>query len=127
MKLLKHFVLVLLLSIISFSGLASTNDGGSSGNVILKRKFEKPGDRPRVPELQSVSCMYDDGLLIIEFAVSEGNCEIYVQPEFGTAITETFDSSDLITTVWVGEEYNEIYIEIHTEKGNEYSGTITLD
>ena len=125
MKFLK-LILLLLFTLSPVISRAYINDDGTV-SISLRKKFDKgTGGRPEQPSLQSISCFYDDGLLIIEFNVSEGECEIVIQTNTGETFYSSFDSSELITTVYTGE-FEEAEIELSTQKGNVYYGTITVN
>ena len=103
--------------------MSTFSSNGDKIVVLSGTHIKKPTDRPKLPELQSVTCFNDEGLFIIEFAVPEGECYIYIETWEGGVFDYYFDSSELISTVYVGK-CKEASIRITTEWGNEYYGLI---
>ena len=110
---------------ISNAILADDGKGSASGSITLIRgRGNSSPTRPKVPTNQLVSCDYVNGLLTIEFKYSEGSCEVALTDvESGMELFYTMDSEELIASFFVGE-IGEFTIEISTESGNTYSGTL---
>lgn len=129
MKLLKSFLIFLTsgLCLVPQIVYSSTQgDGNPSGTTILIKDNggKITGGRPRVPSNQQVCCSYANGLLTIAFKYAEGNCEVALTDvESGIEAFYTIDSEELSATIFVGE-VGELFVEISTENGNIYSGTL---
>lgn len=78
-----------------------------------------PIGRPRSANRQQIHCHYNDGMLFIQFAISEGNCELtIVDNETGESVIYYFDSS-IGSFINIGN-INSFDLYIETEKGNFY-------
>ena len=117
-------------SILSTVALAANENGTlPNGTVIIlgPKGSINPTTRPKIPSPQSVECMYDSGVLIIDFAIPEGTCNISVSDLTSGHVTrQTIDSSDLTVHVVTGP-LSESIVEIITEKGNTYCGMLTSE
>ena len=106
---------------------SSTQNGDTSqgSTIYLKHKGNTSGSgRPHKPSNQQLSCFCIDGLLTVNFKYPEGLCEITLTDvESGMESLYTMDSEELTATFFVGE-IGEFTIEISTESGNTYSGTL---
>lgn len=79
------------------------------------------GGKPKAPSLQSITCVYDNGSLLIGFAVPEGDCILYVTDETTGFTTQyTFNTEDE-AEISVGT-LSSAYLEFHTSNGHVYSG-----
>lgn len=87
---------------------------------------KSPNGRPRIPSRQIINCTYDSGELTIDFTIPEGMCEVLLTEASGMTISYTVDSSNLTATIYVGT-ISESEIELSTESGNIYSGTLTYE
>lgn len=102
------------------------DDGNSSGSTTFLRLKGGTGGsiRPHAPTSQVIGCSYAAGLLTIAFKYAEGNCEVALTDvESGIEAFYTIDSEELSATIFVGE-VGELFVEISTENGNIYSGTL---
>lgn len=83
-------------------------------------------NRPHVPNRQIITCVYDGEDICLEFAYSEGICDVYLTDAY-TGETQCFsiDSSELSVVICVGE-IGESYITLITENGNTYEGVILV-
>lgn len=83
--------------------------------------------RPKAPSKQHIECWYCDGELSFDFVIPEGECTLYVTDYATGFITQySFDSSDH-ANVYVGALPNGGSLEIHTETGHTYTGTIVFE
>lgn len=95
--------------------------------VIVLDTPKQPGNRPKMPSRQFITCYYDGESLNLDFAYSEGECEVCV-----TDITTNFsrfyyiDSSELLSTIYVGE-INSSIITVTTSHGHIYTGELYLE
>ena len=119
---------VLLFSIVFTTARAGNPDDNSTGEgtgVLTPIYGKVPIGRPKAPSNQLIICTYQQGELTVELTIPEGECEIYVVTNTGATVYSSFDSADLVTTIYTGE-FSEADITLTTEKGNEYYGTITV-
>lgn len=107
--------------------LATGNDNNPSpnnGSNMTKIRGGQTSGRPRVPDHQLITCMYSGEDICLDFAYSEGMCDVYVtDARTGETQHFSFDSSELSVLIYVGE-IGESYITLVTENGNTYEGTI---
>ncbi|MBD5380116.1 MAG: hypothetical protein HDR74_09610 [Bacteroides sp.] len=90
-------------------------DPGNNGN-------RNPINRPKSVNRQQIHCHYNDGMLFIQFAISEGSCELtVVDNETGESVIYYFDSS-IGSFINIGN-INSFDLYIETEKGNFYFGS----
>ncbi len=90
---------------------------------IDQRNKEKP-DRPKMPSMQNIECVYADGTLHFFFAFPEGECLLTVTDSFSGISTQySFDSAEP-AEIFVGEIQTGS-IEILTSLGYTYEGTIS--
>lgn len=81
-----------------------------------------PNRRPKSVNRQKVHCHYTNGMLFIQFAISEGSCELtVVDNETGESVIYYFDSS-IGSFINIGI-INSFSLYIETEKGNFYFGS----
>lgn len=126
-KLLTLIFVVGLSAVMFFAeAIERTQNLPSGTTVVLKSRGKLPNGRPGMPSRQIINCTYDSGELTIDFTVPEGMCELMLTDASGMAMSYTFDSSDLTATVFVGT-ITESEIELSTESGNIYSGTLTAE
>ena len=115
----------MLLSSLIISADNDDNDDSNTTNddntIELKDHKHNPSGRPKAPSRQRISCHYTNGMLYIQFAVPEGNCELTViDTENGDSQIYYFDSS-VGAFINIGKLSSfELYIT--TEKGNSYFG-----
>ena len=98
----------------------------SGTTVVLKSRGKLPKGRPGMPSRQIINCTYDSGELTIDFTIPEGMCEVLLTEASGMTMSYTVDSSNLTATVFVGT-ISDSEIELSTESGNTYSGTLTYE
>lgn len=81
----------------------------------------KPNLRPKAPSRQIVTCIYDEGNLYFEFAIPEGQCQLFLSdPSTGETVVAGFDS-DVTEPVYVGY-HRTASLTVNTENGNTYAG-----
>lgn len=118
-------MLCMLLSSLIVSADNDDNDDlnpiDNENEIELISNPGKPSGRPKAPSRQRISCHYTNGMLYIQFAVPEGNCELIVtNTETGDSQVYYFDSSfDAFINIGRLSSF-ELYIT--TEKGNSYFG-----
>lgn len=116
-------IIFFLLSVFNISADNDTDDEDMDGDVLIELK-ENPGNpigRPKAPSRQRINCHYTNGMLYIQFALPEGNCELTViDTENESDQIYHFDSTtDAFINIGKLTSF-EIYIS--TEKGNLYFG-----
>lgn len=115
-----HILIVLLVSL-DFSIKADTNSN-PSGTTIIITPTKPTGNRPKSPSRQEVTCLYIEDSLYINFAIPEGECNLYLYDlTTGETISATFDSYES-EPIYIGY-HNSAEITIDTQSGNSYSGT----
>ena len=117
-------------SVLSIVAVAANENGTLPNGTVITlgpKGGINPIKRPKIPSPQIVECMYDSGVLTIDFAIPEGICNITVSDITSGHVTrQTFDSSDLTVHVVTGP-LSESIVEIITEKGNTYCGVLTSE
>ncbi|MDE5810267.1 MAG: hypothetical protein K2H59_08325 [Muribaculaceae bacterium] len=125
---IKKFTLttIILIFFSAFNILAENefdeNDMDADPQIEIKENPENPGTgRPRSANRQHVYCNYTNGVLVIQFAISEGNCElIVIETETGDSKIYYFNSFSP-AFINIGN-LNSFELFITTEKGNSYYG-----
>lgn len=125
------FLLRVFACIIVFS--ISTHSFGQSVVYMIPFADLDPADggarplRPKVPLQQQIICYYEDGVLDITFAVSEGNCSVKVY-DIEDNIEKIYHiNSDLMElSIYIGE-LSEAMIEVSTSLGRKYEGFLTVE
>lgn len=125
---IKKFTLttIILIFFSAFNILAENefdeNDMDADPQIEIKENPENTGTgRPRSANRQHVYCNYTNGVLVIQFAISEGNCELTViDTETGDSKIYYFDSIS-VAYINIGN-LNSFELFITTEKGNSYYG-----
>ncbi len=116
-------ILFLLFSVFNISADNDTDDNEMDGDVLieLKETPKSPTGRPKAPSRQRIDCHYVNGMLYIQFAIPEGNCETtIIDTKNGDSLIYYFDSS-AGAFLNIGKLTSfELYIE--TEKGTSYYG-----
>lgn len=114
----------LLFSVLNISADNNFNDTDvSEDETIQITDVPKPpiSGRPRSANRQHVYCNYTNGVLVIQFAISEGNCELTaIETETGDSKIYYFDSFSA-AFINIGN-LNSFELFITTEKGNSYYG-----
>lgn len=85
-----RFLLFLILSI-PFGVTCFTDDSDDNYIPIRKKEFP-PRDRPKAPSAQRITASVSRGILFVNFAISEGVCQITISDPENTS-DYTFDSS----------------------------------
>ncbi len=121
--------LILICLVILSCKLISTaqNENTSvSTSIILKNRNQNRPKKPKVPSLQYIQCIYQNGCLYFQFAIPEGECQLTVTDmTTGFARQYVFDSS-AEATVYVGA-LTQAHIEISTANGHEYEGWLAME
>lgn len=125
MKSFKHLLLIALAAVISSLTAIAQSPLPDSSIIIIEPKEDIKPSKPKMPSRQQISCLYYDGTLIIDFTISEGQCELSVT-NLSTGLTRqhSFDSTDE-ASVYVGP-LTQAYIEISTESGHSYVGWLGI-
>ena len=119
-------ILILLIAMVAVS-INMDAQSSTYSEALLKGKKQSNNGRPKAPSLQRITCAYDGEYLVFDFVLPEGQCELTVRSIDNTnVVCETFDSSDLVAEVFVGE-LSDCEIELTTQKGNTYSGVLSVD
>lgn len=128
---MKNFITFIAFLLIFTSNVFADNEpestvSSSDGTTILYPPKNR-NDKPKMPSRQFITCYYDGENLNLDFAYSEGECEVCV-----TDITTNFsrfyyiDSSELLSTIYVGE-INSSIITVTTSHGHIYTGELYLE
>ena len=105
---------------------ADNNNGANDSDdlvlIEIKDDSGNPTGRPRSANRQQINCKYTNGVLYIQFAVAEGNCELTViDNETGEVVIYNFDSS---TSAFINTGSHATFeLYILTENGNCYYGS----
>ncbi|MDE7155096.1 MAG: hypothetical protein K2N79_02285 [Muribaculaceae bacterium] len=115
----------LFFSVVNISADNNSNDTDvSEDETIQIIDVPKPpiSGRPRSANWQQINCKYTNGILYIQFAVAEGNCELTViDSENGEVVIYNFDSS---TSAFINTGSHATFeLYILTENGNCYYGS----
>ena len=113
-----------LLSLWVGSALADTPTVPFKDPIIINlppKDLRNLEGRPKAPSRQSVTCIYDDGNLYLEFAIPEGECQLMLSDSStGEMVVEYFDSA-VSEPVYVGY-HRTASLTVNTENGNTYAG-----
>lgn len=112
------FLLVFMLSIANV--LTCYADDSNVKDIPL-RKIEIPVNRPKAPSAQRITASVANGVLFIDFAISEGECQMTISANEQT-LEYTFDSAAPLM-LNIGE-IHDFQISILTENGNCYESDI---
>ena len=122
--LLSIFMMAVPVSGNNTCNVSDENDEESNVDIDLiidNNKGSNPIGRPKSGSLQQIDCHYTSGTLFIQFAISEGNCELTViDTETGDSKIYYFDSFSP-AFINIGN-LNSFKLFITTEKGNSYYG-----
>lgn len=118
-------VILILLSLCFMSGISDAQQNSSqNSSCILIKKGKPESHRPQMPSKQLIVCTYENGILALDFNLSEGLCTIQIHDIIGDHNEiDTFDSSELHyeTVVEIGCD---LEITLTTQNGSVYTGTI---
>lgn len=116
---------ILSISFVILSTLTTLGETIPSGRPVLILKPRDPvsqQNRPKSPSRQEVTCLYIEDSLYINFAIPEGECDLYLYDlTTGETISATFDSYES-EPIYIGY-HNSAEITINTQSGNSYTGT----
>lgn len=127
MRQLKFFFILIIMLALPCLVIAEQKSGSSKSRppiLLTKSKCAGPVNRPKAPDRQSVKCTYDGMCMDLNFTVSEGEAILMVSDETSQCLTYTIDTSTLYVSVPVGTLSGSISIELDTELGNHFTGTI---
>ncbi|MDE6642752.1 MAG: hypothetical protein K2K27_01460, partial [Muribaculaceae bacterium] len=101
MKKLKQIILSLSILLTAIPALAETISDEDMDEIPVSPDTDPgnigtsdPSKRPKSVNRQQIDCHYTNGTLFIQFAISEGNCELTViDGETGELYIYNFDSS----------------------------------
>ena len=112
----KKFLLLTALIVLPV-GYTCLADDSENTSIDLKNKRLRPTKRPKAPSAQRVTASVANGILFINFAISEGECQMTItSPQ--QILEFSFDSADPLM-LNIGE-LHDFQISIITEKGNCY-------
>lgn len=117
------------LTIVDFNAIASSDENQSNriSLATLQRGAKNKNNRPKLPNRQLVQCFYDGEYLTIDFAYSEGSCNVCLTDlNTGMPLYFTIDSSELNVSIYVGE-IGDSSIVVTTANGNTYSGELVTN
>lgn len=124
-------IITLLVACCCFLRYVSYGEDNKStlGNIIILTKKNKDVllNRPKSPSLQSITVAYDGEIVAISLFREEGICSCCITDVWTkTEHRFSFDSSDLDIELEI-PEIKSFDIEIITEKGNTYTGSISIE
>lgn len=94
--------------------------------TLVKKNRGASTIRPKAPDRQVVTCAYEEEELYFSFVIPEGMATVTVKDENLFSLTYEIDTAPLEVYIPVGELTGDINVELETEKGNFYSGTIEI-
>ncbi|MDE6548637.1 MAG: hypothetical protein K2L22_06540 [Muribaculaceae bacterium] len=109
---------------LSFSSMHAENEQPQRSTVLEKTETGFKPIRPKTPDRQIVTCVYDGEELHLSFVLQEGNATLSLTDDSLVTVTYEIDTRPLDISVSVGSLYGPTSIEVSTEKGNSYTGTI---
>lgn len=92
--------------------------------TLIKNRKDNKQQRPKAPDRQIVTCAYDREDLNLTFVIPEGKATLSVTDETLLTATYDIDTTPLEVSVAVGSLIGTICIELETENGNTYYGTM---
>lgn len=122
-KLTKFLLIVFLISA-PLCCYADGDGNGASGELYIKPSQPPKGNRPRIPSIQCITATVDNGMLYIDFAYPEGECQLIVTDRESSKISYHYFDSGEPTQIYIGNVV-EIYVVIETAAGNTYCGGTT--
>lgn len=125
MRQLKSIFIILTMLAVPTLAAADQKSGGSKPRppITLEKKLGHGHmNRPKAPDRQSITCVYDGMSMELEFIISEGISTLTVTDETPQCLTYTIDTSILNVSVPVGSLSGSISIELDTERGNHFTG-----
>lgn len=129
MKKVFSILTIILSSVVCYAQSAGGNSqsnpptGRPSASISFSSKPGiKVGARPKAPSMQSIECVYEDGMLYFTFNYSEGASMLYIYDSTQTTMLGQHQLyTDFESAVYVGD-LNDVYLCIVTSYGNEYEG-----
>ena len=92
--------------------------------ILVKNNKDTHIKRPKAPDRQQVICAYDGEMICLNIAIPEGMATLSVTDESMKVLTYEIDTTPLDICVTTGALIGNVYIELETEKGNIFTGTI---
>lgn len=109
----------------AFTMLASTAEPKDQPLPFVLQHARKHQDRPKAPSRQMIYCSYANEAISLSFTLADGECRLTLtDTTSGIASKYTVDSSTLSAEVYVGTLSGSTEIELTTESGNTYIGTL---
>ena len=62
----------------NFISTAQNENTSVSTSIILKNRNQNRPKKPKVPSLQYIQCIYQNGCLYFQFAIADGECQLTV-------------------------------------------------
>lgn len=120
---------MILLSSYLFLQAENSTSGKPERNVIILQRDGKSNhkNRPRCPDRQVVYCSYDGEFIRLNFVFSEGSIDIHLENNGDMIHIPAFDSEGMEYESYVGFMSGSININVETEYGNCYTGTLGND
>ncbi|MDE6695284.1 MAG: hypothetical protein K2K25_00230, partial [Muribaculaceae bacterium] len=124
-----RLLLLLITLMFGFTNIVAENHSSSGVNryekiVLQKSKNHGSIQRPRTPDKQVVTCLYDGTGLALTFVLSEGVANLTITDDSLFESNQVIDTSTLDIYVPTGELSGCITIKLETEKGNIFEGII---
>jgi len=124
----QRLITIIAIAFFIFSGFSLHAQQQSSGNsqipiYIIGGDTSNKHMRPQAPSRQRIDCSYENGILYIEFKVSEGECLLSINNIETNEITQYYFNSNYPSQIYIGN-INNAEIIISTSIGNTYQGYI---
>ena len=104
--------------------MAESNPPTQHHVVLVKTSRGSSEKRPKAPDRQQVTCAYDGEVMSFNFAIPEGMATLSITDDSLQVLTYEVDTTPLEVYVTTGALSGIVYIELESEKGNTFSGTI---
>ena len=115
--------LVMPFTVVAADNIPSADASAQPKPIIITQPKPNPNGRPQLPSRQHVECVYVDGTLHFDFVIPEGEAVLTVTDGLtGISARYVFDT-DAHAEVTIGY-LSAASLEIHTDAGNTYTGTI---
>lgn len=125
LKFLSKALLLLTLAGFGSPEMSGEDTTNKKTTILLVRVNKgKPFTRPKAPDRQVITCLYDGEELFFNFAIPEGSATVTVTDETKTISIYQIDTTQLEIHITVGEFIGDALIEVETELNNRYYGQI---
>ena len=121
-KYIATLIILALGAVSAFAHPAGSSSSRCPVDVPMKKRNENSHEvRPKAPSIQSILCVYWEGMLLMNFNVLEGMCSLEVESSQGVQNFEFSSESD--AKIYIGF-VDWVKLTIETENGNTYYGEL---